>query len=91
MQSDRMLRAKVRDLMASGLLPRVQSDGSLVDHTGRSVPGLRQVGSPYFSAACIVCEEPGPQVTYQVPHGLVVHLHSRCDTLWQEEQRQRHQ
>ena len=91
MQSDRMLRAKVRDLMASGLLPRVQSDGSLVDHTGRSVPGLRQVGSPYFSAACIVCEEHGPQVTYQVPHGLVVHLHSRCDTLWQEEQRQRHQ
>ncbi len=55
MQSDRMLRAKVRDLMASGLLPRVQTDGSLVDRTGRSVPGLRQVGSPYFSVACIVC------------------------------------
>jgi hypothetical protein len=47
--------------------------------------------SLYLAGACIVCEEPGPQVTYQVPHGLVVHLHSRCDTLWQEEQRQRHQ
>jgi hypothetical protein len=88
MQSDLVLRAKVRDLMASGLLPRVQPDGSFADDTGRSVPGLRQVGSPYLSAACMVCEEPGPQVTYQVLHGLVVYLHSRCDTLWQEEQRQ---
>jgi hypothetical protein len=44
MQSDRMLRAKIRDLMASGLLPRVQSDGSLVDEAGRSVPGQRHVG-----------------------------------------------
>jgi hypothetical protein len=88
MQSDRMLRAKIRDLMVSGLLPRFQSDGSLVDDTGRSVPGLRQVGSPYLSAACSVCGEPGPQVTYQALHGLVVHLHSTCDTLWQEEQRQ---
>jgi hypothetical protein len=39
MQSDRMLRAKIRDLMASGILPRVQSDRSLVDEAGRSVPG----------------------------------------------------
>ena len=38
MQSDRMLRAKIRDLMASGILPRVQSDGSLVDEAGRSAP-----------------------------------------------------
>jgi hypothetical protein len=91
MQSDRMLRAKVRDLMISGLLPLVQPDGSFADDTGRSVPSLRQVGSLYLSAGCIVCEEPGPQVTYQVPHGLVVHLHTRCDALWQEEQRQRPQ
>lgn len=89
MQSDRMLRAKVRDLMASGLLPRVQSDGSFVDDdTGRSSSGLRQIGSPYLSAACNVCEEAGPEVTYQAPCGLIVHLHRTCDALWQEERRQ---
>ena len=41
-----MLRAKIRDLMASGILPRVQSDGSLVNEAGRSVPGERHVGPP---------------------------------------------
>ena len=87
MQSDRILRAKIRDLMASGLLPRVQSDGSLVDEAGRSVPGQRHVGPVDLSAACIVCEDPGPQVTYQAPLGRVLHLHGTCDTLWQEEQR----
>ena len=86
MQPDRMLRAKIRDLMASGILPRVQSDGSLVDEAGRSVPGDRHVGPPDLSAACIVCEDPGPQVSYQAPLGLVLHLHGTCDTLWQEEQ-----
>jgi hypothetical protein len=87
MQSDRMLRAKIRDLMASGLLPRVQSDGSLVDEAGRSVPGQRHVGPVDLSAACSVCEDPGPQVSYQAPLDLVLHLHVKCDTLWQDEQR----
>lgn len=87
MQSDGMISAKIRDLMASGLLPRVKSDGSLVDQAGRSVPGQRHVGPPDLSAACSVCEDPGPQVSYQAPLGLVLHLHVKCDTLWQEEQR----
>ena len=87
MPSDRMLRAKIRDLMTSGILPRAQSDGSLVNEAGRSVPGERHVGPPDLSAACIVCEDPGPQVSYQALHGLVLHLHVTCDRLWQEEQR----
>jgi hypothetical protein len=87
MPSDRMLRAKIRDLMASGLLPRVQSDGSLVDEAGRSVPGQRHVGPVDLSAACSVCEDPGPQVSYLAPLDLVLRLHVKCDTLWQEEQR----
>jgi hypothetical protein len=73
--------------MASGILPRVQSDGSLVDEAGRSVQGRRHVGPVDLSAACIVCEDPGPQVSYQAPRGLVLHLHGKCDTLWQEERR----
>jgi len=87
MQSDWMLRAKIRDLMASGILPRVQSDDSLVDDAGRSVPGQCHFGPADLSAACIVCQDPGPQVSYQAPLGLVLHLHGKCDTLWQEEQR----
>lgn len=87
MQSDRMLRAKIRDLLTSGILPQVQPDGSLVNEAGRSVPGQRHVGPPDLFAACIVCEDAGPQVSYRAPLGLVLHLHGKCDTLWQEEQR----
>jgi hypothetical protein len=54
MQSDRMLRAKIRDLMASGILPRVQSDGSLVDVAGRFVPGQRHV-APLISLQPSLC------------------------------------
>src|SRR5712692_9827611 len=82
-----MLPAKIRDLMASGILLRVQSDGSLVNEAGRSVPGERHVGPTDLWAACIVSEDPDPQVTYQAPLGVVLHLHGKCDTLWQEEQR----
>jgi len=87
MLSERMLRAKIRDLMAAGILPRLRSDGSLVDESGRAVPGRRHVGPADLAASCIVCEDLGPQVSYQAPHGLVLHLHVTCDTLWQEEQR----
>ena len=87
MPSERMLQAKIRDLMVSGILPRVRPDGSLVDESGRPVPGQRQIGPGDLSASCIVCDDPGPQVSYLAPHGLVLHLHITCDTLWREEQR----
>lgn len=78
--------AQGQDLMVSGLLPRIRPDGSLVDESGRAVPGQRHVGPSDLSASCIVCDDPGPQVSYQAPLGLVLHLHVTCDTLWQEEQ-----
>jgi hypothetical protein len=87
MLSERMVRAKIRDLMASGILPRIRSDGSLVDDAGRVGPGRRQVGPAEPSASCVVCDDSGPQVSYQAPLGLVLRLHVTCDTLWQEEQR----
>ena len=87
MLSERMLRAKIRDLMVSGILPRIRPDGSLVDESGGAVSGQRHAGPSDLSASCIVCDEPGPQVSYQAPLGLVLHLHVTCDTLWQEEQR----
>lgn len=84
-----MLRAKIRDLMAVGLLPRVQADGCLVDDAGHAVPGERQVGLGHHKASCLVCEDPGPQVSYQAPAGIVLHLHVGCDALWHEERRSR--
>jgi hypothetical protein len=80
-----MLRAKIRDLIAAGILPRVQADGSLVDDAGHAVPGERQVGLPDHKASCLVCEDPGPHVSYQAPAGIVLYLHVRCDELWHEE------
>ena len=82
---ERMLRAKIRDLMAAGILPRVQSDGWLADDAGHAVPGERQVSLGDPKASCLVCEDPGPLVSYQAPAGIVLHLHVRCDMLWQEE------
>ncbi len=63
MPSDPMLRAKIRDLMASGILPRVQSDGSLVDEAGRSVPGQRRPTRP-----CPKCGKESPEHRYRFEH-----------------------
>jgi hypothetical protein len=89
MPSEHILRAKIRDLMVSGVLPRVQADGSLVNDSGRAVAGRRQVALGDFTGSCLVCEDPGPQVSYQAPDGRVLYLHLKCDTLWQEERRPR--
>jgi hypothetical protein len=86
MPTEHILRAKIRDLMASGMLPRVQADGSLVDVSGLAVAGERHVG-PADRSACTVCGDSNPRVSYQAPHDVVLHLHVKCDMLWQEERR----
>ena len=39
MPTEQILRAKIRDLMIAGMLPRVQADGCLVDVSGLAVAG----------------------------------------------------
>jgi hypothetical protein len=55
MQSEQVLRAKIRDLMASGILPRVQSEGPIVDEAGRAVPpGVRSALLIFLQPALFV-------------------------------------
>ncbi len=43
--------------------------------------------APLTSRPPAACVRTGPQVSYQAPLDLVLYLHVKCDTLWQEEQR----
>ena len=72
--TDAQLRARVRDLMASRNLPDER-------------PQLHQAGAGLAQLApqadvCLICGEPGPNVTYVWSGRRVVNLHAACDALW---------
>jgi hypothetical protein len=76
--NDLELRAKIRELMASGALP---SEPPVVSGTG----DVRVVKNP-LPAACSVCgERDHPQITLFYVGGRVVRLHAACEALWQQE------
>jgi len=71
------LRAKIRDLVALGDLPNER-------------PQLHQAGAGPLrlvpqSDVCLICGEPGPNVTYVWSGGRVANLHAACDALWKQE------
>jgi len=74
--TDAQLRARVRDLMALGNLPDER-------------PQLHQAGAgpsrlaPH-SDTCLICEEPGPNITYVGSGGRMANLHAACDALWKQ-------
>jgi hypothetical protein len=75
--TDAQLRARVRDLMALGKLPDER-------------PRLHQAGAGSSrlapqSEVCLICGEPGPNVTYGWSGGRVANLHAACDALWRQE------
>jgi hypothetical protein len=72
------LRAKIRELMASGALP---SEPSVVY---RGTGDLGAVKNP-LPGPCSVCGERDPQITLFYVGGRVVRLHAACDALWQQE------
>jgi hypothetical protein len=59
--TDAELRAKIRALMAAGTPSRASP-------TRASAPGHEPDGP------CLVCEEPGPQISYTDPYGRVIRL-----------------
>ena len=75
--TDAQLRARVRDLMALGNLPDER-------------PRLHEVGdrpsklAPH-SDICLICGDPGPNVTYVWSGGRAANLHAACDALWKQE------
>ena len=79
------LRAKIRDLMASGILPR---DLPPMKRTGpgEGIPGAQMLIGEQPEQLCTVCEARGPQVAYIYGGELfIVRLHTDCDELWQQE------
>ena len=75
--TDAQLRARGRDLMASGNLPDER-------------PQLHQAGAGLAQLApqadvCLICGEPGPNVTYVWSGRRVANLHAACDALWKRE------
>jgi hypothetical protein len=71
------LRTKIRELMASGVLP---SGPPLIER-----PRTHSVVKNPLPEPCTVCGEPGPQVSYFYLAGFVVRVHAPCDALWQQE------
>ena len=75
--TDAQLRARVRELMDLGNLPNER-------------PQLHQAGAGPSRLApesdvCLICGEPGPNVTYVWSGGKVANLHAACDALWKLE------
>ena len=80
------LRAKIRELMASGTLPK--DPPPIVRPAPTSTPGNRKsrilIGGKLHEP-CTICGEPGPQVQYFYIAGHVVRVHAACDALWKDE------
>jgi hypothetical protein len=80
------LRAKIRELMASGVLPK--EPPPIVGPASWSTPGNKQarilIGWK-LQGRCTICDEPDPQIQYSCRGGQVVSVHAACDTLWQLE------
>ena len=84
MSTDAELRAKIHELMASGVLssesPSIARRGS-TDAGGRArVAVVNPLPEP-----CSICGDPGPQIALFYTAGRAVRLHAACDALWQQE------
>jgi ribosomal protein S14 len=83
------LRAKIRELMASGVLP---AEPAPITRPGlTSTPGVKRsktvVDGPH-QEPCAICGEPGPQVQHFYIAGQVVRVHAAYDELWKVELKQ---
>ena len=82
------LRARIRQLMASGQLPPVST---LPDATlpGRAVRVRRVVIGRSTPEPCLIFGEAHPLVTYMYTNRNVIRLHAACDALWRQEREAR--
>jgi hypothetical protein len=81
------VRSKIRDLMASGVLPE-EPPPILGYPSSWSAPGSkrwRMLIGWNLRGLCTICGEPGPQVEYMYVGDKVVRVHAACDALWQQE------
>jgi hypothetical protein len=82
--TDCALRAKIRELMASGVLP---SAPPVIERAGRGTEGdrARMVVDNPRAEPCAICGDSGPAISYFWPGGVVVHVHAACDAIWKQE------
>ena len=80
--TNEQLRARVRELMASGELP---SDRPAIYGTGAAALDTRSASRRRPPDTCLICMEPEPTVSYVWTGGQVVYLHAACDALWKQE------
>ena len=71
------LRARIRELVASGDLP---DEPPVVHRTGGGLWRVRGLAVP-----CVVCGEPDPLIAYFWTGGRVAHLHAACNAVWKQE------
>jgi len=74
--TNEQLRARVRELVASGDLP---NEAPVVQNAG---PGF---GSFKRGSLCLFCGKPDALVGYFWTGGGVAYLHAACDALWKHE------
>jgi hypothetical protein len=75
--TDVELRTRVRELIASGDLPR---EPPVIHRAGEVFWGVSSQGLP-----CLICGEPVPTVAYSWTGGRVAHLHAMYDAVWKQE------
>ena len=83
--SEDELRARIRELMASGRLPPSPPQAETVIR-GRSLRVTRTIIGRATLEPCLICGEPDPMLSYTFTDRRVIHLHGACDALWQQEQ-----
>jgi len=79
------LRAKIRDLMASGILPR---DLPPIKRTGpgEGIPGAQMLIGEQPDQVCPSAKRGARKLpTYTGGELFIVRLHTDCDELWQQE------
>ena len=82
--SEDALRARIRELMASGELPSIPPQAETIIR-GRSLRVVRTIVGRATREPCLICGEPDPMLSYTFTDGRVIHLHGACDALWQQE------
>jgi hypothetical protein len=76
------LRARIRQLMASGDLPAPLGHQL---HPGQVVRVTRVVIGRSTWGPCLICGEADPRVSYTYADRKIVRLHAACDALWRLE------
>ena len=81
--TDAQLRARVRELMASGDLP---SERPVTYGTGAEVLGSRSDSRRRPPDTWLICAEPGPSFGYFWTGGRMASLDAACGAVWTQEQ-----